>query len=156
VRFERLREHVTRLRQRPFARVHQQQHAIGNFKCALHLAAEIAVARCVHDVDLDAVVRYARDLGQNRDAALALEFVRIHHAVRDFFVGPENAGLFQHGVDQCGLAVVDVRNDCDIARTWIAVLVCGAHLFFVYRFDWVQARGHPRRVKACQYRDTPD
>ena len=32
------------------------------------------------------------------------------------FVGAESAALLQHGVDQRGLAMVDVRDDGDIAN----------------------------------------
>ena len=54
-------------------------------------------------------------LGEDRDAALALERVRVHHAVDDDLVGAEDAALVQHGVDQSGLAVVDVGDDRDVA-----------------------------------------
>jgi hypothetical protein len=32
------------------------------------------------------------------------------------FVGAKRAALLQHGVNQRGLAVVNVRDDCDIAN----------------------------------------
>ena len=56
-----------------------------------------------------------RVLGQDGDAALALELVRVHDALGDGLVGAEGAGLAQHGVDQRGLAVVDVGDDGDVA-----------------------------------------
>ena len=55
-------------------------------------------------------------LGQDRDAALALERVGVHHALGDLLVGPERAGLPEHLVDERGLAVVDVRDDGDVAN----------------------------------------
>ena len=112
---ERLAEHVARLRQRPFAGVHQQHHAVHHLERALHLAAEVAVARGVDNVDLDVVVEDGGVLGQNGDAALALQVVGVHHALDMRFVGAEGAALVQHGVHQSGLAVVDVRDDGDIA-----------------------------------------
>jgi hypothetical protein len=33
------------------------------------------------------------------------------------FVGAKRAALLQHGVNQRGLTVVDVGNNCDIANT---------------------------------------
>ena len=86
------------------------------FERALDFAAEIAVAGRIDDVDLDAVVADAGGLGENGDAALALQVVRVHDALGDFFVGAENAALPEHGVDQRGLAVVDVRDDGDVAN----------------------------------------
>ena len=54
-------------------------------------------------------------LGQDRDALLALEVHRVHHALGDVLVGAEGARLPQHGVDQRRLAVVDVGHDGDVA-----------------------------------------
>ena len=115
--FQRLAQHVARLRQRAFAGVHQQHHAVHHLQRALHFAAEIAVAGRVHDVDLDVVVENGRVLGQNGDAALALQFVGVHHALDVGLVGAEGAALVQHGVHQRGLAVVHVRDDGDVAKT---------------------------------------
>ena len=63
---------------------------------------------------VDAVID--RDvLGEDRDAALALLVVGVEDAVAHELAGPELAGLAEHGVDQRGLAVVDVGDDRHIA-----------------------------------------
>jgi hypothetical protein len=49
-----------------------------------------------------------RVLGHDRDALLALQVDRVHDPLRHVLVGAEDAGLPEHGVDQGGLAVVDV------------------------------------------------
>ena len=54
-------------------------------------------------------------LGQDGDAALALELVAVHRALGDALVGAERAALVQQRVDQRGLAVVDVGDDGDVA-----------------------------------------
>ena len=54
-------------------------------------------------------------LGEDRDALLALEVHRVHHALGDVLVRAERAGLPQHRVDERRLAVVDVRHDGDVA-----------------------------------------
>ena len=54
-------------------------------------------------------------LGQDGDAALALEVVAVHRALGDALVGAERAALVQQRVDQRGLAVVDVGDDGDVA-----------------------------------------
>ena len=56
-----------------------------------------------------------RVLGQDGDAALAFQLVRVHDALGDGLVGAEGAGLAQHGIDQGGLAMVDVGDDGDVA-----------------------------------------
>ena len=63
-------------------------------------------------------------LRQDRDAALALELVRVHHALGDPLVGAEDAALVQQRVDQRRLAVVDVGDDGDVAPSGLAIS-CG-------------------------------
>ena len=82
---------------------------------ALDLAAEIGVARRVDDVDARALPDDRGRLGEDGDAALALEVVRVHGALGDLLVVAEGAALLQQAVDQRGLAVVDVRDDRDVA-----------------------------------------
>ncbi len=115
--FERLAQHVARLGQRTFAGVYQQHDAVDHFQGALDFAAEIAVAGRVDDVDFYVVIEDGRVFGEDGDAALALQFVRIHHSFDVMLVGAKGAALLQHGVDQRGLAVVDVGDDGDIANT---------------------------------------
>ena len=55
-------------------------------------------------------------LGEDGDAALALEVVGIHGALGNLLVLAEGAGLLQQLVDQCRLAMVDVRDDRDVAK----------------------------------------
>ena len=64
----------------------------------------------------------SRVLGKNRDAALALQIVRVHHAVGNLCPAAERAGLLQQLVYEGGLSVVDVRDDRDVAN-----LVYGGH-----------------------------
>src|SRR6202044_3241413 len=53
--------------------------------------------------------------GENGDAALALQLVRIHHAFSYLLIGAKGPGLAQHAVNQRGLAMVDMGDDGDIA-----------------------------------------
>ena len=115
-RLERLAQHEPGLRQRALAGVDEQEHAVDHGEPPLDLAAEVGVAGRVDDVDLHVAVAHRGVLGQDRDALLALEVHRVHDAVGDFLVGAERAGLAQHGVDEGGLAVVDVGDDRDVAE----------------------------------------
>ncbi len=117
---EALAEDEARLRQRPLGGVDEQERAVGHEQRALDLAAEVGVAGGVDDVDLAAVPSaaapaHARVLREDRDAALALEIVRVHHALGEDLVRAEGAGLPEHVVDERGLAVVDVGDDGDVA-----------------------------------------
>ncbi len=112
---QRLAQHEAGLRQRPFGRVDEQHDAVDHRQRALDLAAEIGVAGGIDDVDQQVVVVHRGVLGQNRDAALALEVGAVHRALGHPLVGAEGAALVQQRVDQGGLAVVDVRDDGDVA-----------------------------------------
>ena len=118
-RLQGFHQHVAGLRQGTFAGIHQQHDAVHDLERALDLAAEIAVAGRVDDVDLDVVIPQAGGLGQDGDAALALQFVRIHHALDHRFVGPEKAALAEHGVYKGGFAVVNVGNDGHVANLFV-------------------------------------
>ena len=120
---DRLQPHLQRLGddelglgQGTFGGVDQHQRAVDHVQDALDLAAEIGVARRVDDVDAGALPEDRGDLGENGDAALALEIVGIHRAFGHPLVVAERAGLLQQTVDQRGLAMVDMGDDGDIAK----------------------------------------
>ena len=69
----------------------------------------------VHDVDQRVAVVHRGVLGEDGDAALALELVAVHGALGHPLVGPEHTALAEHRVDERGLAVIDVRDDGDVA-----------------------------------------
>ena len=113
---ERLRHHELGLRQRPLGGVDQHQCAIDHIEDALDLAAEIGVARRIDDIDPGVVPNQRGRLGENGDAALALEVVRIERAFEHALVLAERAGLLQEPVDQRGFAVVDMGDNGDVAE----------------------------------------
>ena len=64
-------------------------------------------------------VRDSRVLGQDRDALLAFNVARVHHAFAGGLhrgVRVEDAALPKHGVHEGGLAVVDVGHDRDVTQ----------------------------------------
>ena len=119
---DRLRQHVPGLGQRALGRVDEQQHAVDHGQRPLDLAAEVGVAGRVDQVDLHALPVHRRRLGQDRDAPLPLLVVRVHDPVDQRLVGGERAGLAQDGVDERGLAVVDVGDERDVAEGGGAVI----------------------------------
>ena len=111
---QRLLQHEARLRHGAFGRVDQQQNAVDHLEDTLDLAGEIGMARGVDDVDLVVLIVNGRILGENGDAALALEIAGVHHALHHGLILAVDAALLQHLVDQRGLAMVNVCNDGDI------------------------------------------
>ena len=74
------------------------------------------MARGVHNVDLHIVVHAAAVLGQNGDAALALDVTGVHYALGNLLVVAEGAALAQHLVHQRSLAMVNVRDNGNVAQ----------------------------------------
>ena len=70
----------------------------------------------VDDVDVRALPFDRAVLREDRDAALALEVVRVHHPLLDMLVRGERARLREQLVDERRLAVVDVGDDRDVAK----------------------------------------
>src|SRR4051812_32690268 len=69
----------------------------------------------IDDVQPAALPFDAGAFGQNRDAALALLVVGIHGALVHMLVLAHRAGLLEKLIHQRGLAVIDMRDDRDIA-----------------------------------------
>ena len=70
----------------------------------------------VDDVDLGPVPANGCVLRQNGDAALALERIGVHHPLDDDLILAKRASLSQHFVDESRLAVIDMRDDCDVTN----------------------------------------
>ena len=111
-----LLQHKPGLGHGAFGSVHQQDDAIDHFQNPLHLAAEIRVARGVHDVDLVIFIVYCRVLGQDGNTPLPFQVAGVHNPLHGCLIFPVDAALLQHLVHQRGLAVVDVGNDGNIAN----------------------------------------
>jgi len=119
---EGLAKHEPGLGQRALAGIHQEHDPVDHGEAALHLTAEVGVPRGVDDVDRHRVgavgrhVPHAGVLRENSDALLAFEIHRVHHPLGHLAPGAVGASLPQHGVNQGGLAVVDVGDDGDVAE----------------------------------------
>ena len=96
--------------------VHQEDDAVDHLEDAFHLAAEVGVARGVHDVDLHALVVDGGVLGEDGDAPLPLQVVGVHDPLHGGLVLPVDAALLEHLIHQGGLAVVDVGDDGNISQ----------------------------------------
>ena len=107
-------QHEPRLRHRAVERVDDEQHAVHHAQDALDLAAEVGVAEGVDDVDLVSFHRtevfFARMV-----IPRALQRVGIHHARRRPGC-PGRRRPAEQLVDERGLAMIDVRDDGDIAN----------------------------------------
>jgi len=72
------------------------------------------VTGCVHDVDLGSLPPHGGILGEDGDASLPLQRIRVHDSLGNLLVGSECTGLPEHLIHQRGLSMIDVGNDCQV------------------------------------------
>ena len=95
---------------------------------ALDHTTEVGGAGSVDDVDVGRHVAGfvgpldRRALGENGDATLFFEVVRIHRALGDALIVSERAGLAEELIDERGLAMIDVRDDRNVAQAHAGIL----------------------------------
>src|SRR3954447_18051459 len=111
-----LTQYEAGLRERALGGVDEQDDAVDHRQAALDLTAEVGVAGGVDDVDGGAVPVDRGVLREDRDPLLALQVTGIHDPVDRLGALAEGARGAQHGVDESGLAVVDVGDDGDVAQ----------------------------------------
>ena len=112
---QRLLQHEAGLRHRALKCVNQQDNAVYHLQDALDLTGEVRMSRGVHDVDLGILIMNRGVLCQNGNTALTLQVIAVHDALLDNLIVTECAALLEHLIDQCRLAVVDVRDNCNIS-----------------------------------------
>ena len=113
---ERFLRDETRLRHRTVHRIDEQEYAVDHGQDPFDLAAEVGVSRRIHDIDAPAFPADRRILGQDRDAALAFQIIRVHYPLRHDRPFTQGVGLLQQSIDQRGFAVIDVRDDRNVAN----------------------------------------
>ena len=118
---QRLRLHALRC-------VDHQQRAFAGSQRARNFVAEVHVAGRVDQVELIGLavlrlVHHAHGVGLDGDAALALQVHGVQH-LRLHLARGERAGQLQQPVGERGLAVVDMRDDREIADV-VGVHECG-------------------------------
>jgi hypothetical protein len=94
--------------------IYQEKDRVHYFQDPFHLSAEIGVAGCVYDIDLQAVVPDGQVLGEDRDPTLPLQVVGVHDPFRYNFIGSECPRMMEHGVHEGGFAVVNVGDNSDV------------------------------------------
>ena len=102
------------LRLRAVVGIDDEEDAVDHLHDPLDLAAEVGVARGIHDVDVVAVPVDGGVFRQNGNTALFLLVVGVHYAFVVKLVALQGAGLTQEFVYQGGFTVVNVSNDGDV------------------------------------------
>ena len=115
-------KHEACLRHRALEGVHQQQATVGHAQHALHLAAEVSVARGVDDVYLDVLIDDRHVLGQDGDAPLALQVIVVEDEVARLLRVAEQVSRLEHIVHERRFAVVHVGDDGNVSDVLHAYL----------------------------------
>ena len=110
-----LLQHKPRLRHRALKGVDEQQTAVGHVQHALHLAAEVRVARGVYDVYLRSFPIDGDVFREDCYAPLALQVVAVEHLPAEVLPVAEQVSGEHHLVHQRCLSVVNVGNDCYVS-----------------------------------------
>ena len=74
------------------------------------------MARRIQDIDLGAFMHDGRVLGKDRNAAFTFLIIGVHDTFLHLFIGTENMALFQHGIDQSRLTMVNVSDDGNVTQ----------------------------------------
>ncbi len=111
-----LLQHETRLRHRPFKGINQQQTAVGHVEHTLNLATEIRVARSIENVDFYAFPSDGNVLRKNGNTALTLQIIGVKHCATVILTVAKQFTGEHHLVNQRCLAVVDMRNNCNVTN----------------------------------------
>src|SRR5260364_47247 len=69
----------------------------------------------IDNIDMRAKVFNRAVLGENRNAAFFFQGIGIHHALGDRLILPECTRPAEHLIDQGGFAMIDMRDDGNIA-----------------------------------------
>ncbi len=110
-----LRKHKAGLGHGALGGVHQQDNAVDHLQNALHLAAEVGVARGVDDVYLRVFIIDGDIFGKDCYAPLPLQVVVVEDKFAGILILAKEMPGQKHFVDQRRLTMVDVGDDCDVA-----------------------------------------
>jgi len=114
--FEGLAQYVAGLGSGPSLASTSSMTPLDHLERAFDFAAEVACGRAVHDVDFYVVIEIAVFLARMVMPRSAPVHFEIHDSFDVCSLERNVPLLLQDGVNQCGLAVVDVRDDSDIAN----------------------------------------
>ena len=104
------------LGQRTFRRIHQQNSSVRHGERPFHFSAEIGMTGGINNVDADALPHDRAVLGRDGNPPFPFKFHGVHEPLVDVLIVTKQAALTKHGIHQSGLAVVDMRYDCDVSQ----------------------------------------
>ena len=104
------------LRHWTFRGVYEQDNAVDHLQDAFYLTAEIRVTGGVDNIDFYAVPVYGGVFREDRNTSFPFQIAGVHNAFAYRLIFVIRATLLQHFVNECSFAVVNVRDDGDVAQ----------------------------------------
>ena len=98
-----------------FKGVDEHKGTVGHLKRTLDLATKVGVTRGINNVDFGGAIIDSDVLREDGDPSLSLKVIRVENTIAEKLAGPELSGLFEHGINQRGLTMVDVGDDRHVA-----------------------------------------
>jgi hypothetical protein len=90
------------------------KNAVDHCESAFNFTTKVSVTWSVDDVDLGVAPSNSSVLGEDRDALFLLKIRVVHDSFGQLFVRCNGSGLFEHGIDESCLTVVNVSDDRDV------------------------------------------
>ncbi len=74
------------------------------------------MTRCVYDIDSNRSVCDGCVFRKNRNASFSLKLIAVHHLFNRLLIIAKQSALLEHDIDYGRLAMVDMRDYCDITQ----------------------------------------
>ena len=113
------------------------------------------MARSVDNIDVDIPVSKGSILCLDSNAFFPFQVHIIHHALFDDLVGPEQPRLSEQAIDQGGLSMVHVSDDCNVTNVLLHI---GRQRFspFPRKLRSLQAFGQRSSRHVCLFMGLPE
>ena len=129
-RLQRLLEDEACLGKRSLRSIYQQQRAVGHCDRPLHFAPKIGMTGGIDHIYFDTLPRDGTVFCSNGNPSFLFQLQGVHHSFVYLHAGPEQTALFEHGVYECGFAVVHMGDNGNVSYPEISLNLF--HLSFTY------------------------
>src|SRR5699024_4998143 len=111
-----LTDYKLRLWQRSLGSIYQYDYAVYHLQDTFHLTPEVCVTGGINDVDFCIAPLHSGIFGADSNTPFPFQIAGVHHPVLYLLIFAKGPALFEHLVDQRGLSMIYVCNDCNISN----------------------------------------
>ena len=107
------------LRHSTFKCINNKYNTIYHLKNTFYFSTEIGMSRSVNDIDLCIFINNCSVFGKNGNPSFPFNIAAVHDSFLYLLIGTEDTALSEQLIHQCGFAVVNVRDDRDVAEIFL-------------------------------------